>query len=104
VFLGLRNQAQAEALASAVSDPSSASYGKYLTTGQFQNQFSPAQSDVAAVKSWLQGQGFAIGYTPTNNHYVSAQGTVAQVERPRSGRSSTNTTSTARHSAHRQPS
>jgi hypothetical protein len=36
VYLGLRNQSQAEALARSVSDPASASYGRYLTTGQFQ--------------------------------------------------------------------
>jgi subtilase family serine protease len=80
VYLGLRNEAQAEALARAVSDPSSPSYGKYLTTGQFQNQFAPSQADVNTVKSWLQGQGFSIVDVPTNNHYVSAEGTVAQVD------------------------
>jgi subtilase family serine protease len=80
VYLGLRNQAQAEALARAVSNPSSPSYGKYLTTGQFQNQFAPSQADVAAVKSWLQGLGFSIVNVPTNNHFVSAEGTVSQAE------------------------
>ena len=80
VYLGLRNQAQAESLAQAVSTPGSSSYGKYLTPGQFRQRFAPTQSQVNDVRSWLQGQGFSIVYTPTNNHYVSAEGTAAQVE------------------------
>jgi subtilase family serine protease len=79
VYLGLRNQAQAEALARAVSDPSSASYGQYLTTSEFLTRFAPASSDVSAVSSWLKSQGFSIVYTPSNNHYVSAEGSAAQV-------------------------
>src|SRR4029077_17523735 len=45
---------------------------------QFRQQFSPSQAQVGAVQSWLKGQGFSVNYTPTNNHYVSAEGTVAQ--------------------------
>jgi subtilase family serine protease len=35
---------------------------------------------VGAVQSWLRSQGFTVEYTPQNNHYVSAEGTVAQAE------------------------
>ena len=80
VYLGWRNQADAEALAKAVSDPRSPSYGKYLTPGQFRQQFAPSQAQVNDVRSWLQSQGFDIVYVPTNNHYVSAEGTAGQVE------------------------
>jgi subtilase family serine protease len=78
VYLGWKDGA--EALARAVSDPSSASYGKYLTPGQFRMQFAPSQAQVGDVRSWLQGQGFSITYTPSNNHYIAAEGTAAQVE------------------------
>jgi subtilase family serine protease len=80
VYLNLRNHAQAEALARAISNPATASYGKFLTPGQFQSQFAPTQADVANVKSWLQSQGLTIDYVPGNNHYVAAEGTVAQVQ------------------------
>jgi subtilase family serine protease len=80
VYLGLRNADQAEALAKAVSDPSSSSFHKFLTPGDFRNSFSPSQAQVSDVRSWLQGQGFSIVYTPMNNHYVSAEGTASQVE------------------------
>jgi len=80
VYLGWRNAAAAEALARSVSDPTSASYGKYLTPGQFRQQFAPTQAQVTDVQNWLKSQGFAVDYTPTNNHYVVAEGTVAQAE------------------------
>src|SRR5215467_5963425 len=78
VYLGWQNAAGAEALARAVSDPRSAQYGKYLTPAQFRQQFAPSQAQVGAVQSWLRSQGFSVNYTPANNHYVQAVGTVAQ--------------------------
>src|SRR4030081_2844159 len=42
VYFGWTNPAAAEALARAVSDPQSTSYGQYLTPDQFHSQFSPA--------------------------------------------------------------
>src|SRR3954454_2808526 len=44
VYLGWNNASGAEALARAVSDPRSASYGKYLTPAQYRQQFAPSQS------------------------------------------------------------
>jgi subtilase family serine protease len=78
VYLGWRGNAEATAL--AVSTPGSASYGHYLTPQQFRQQFSPSQSDVNAVTSWLKSQGFSVDYTPQNNLYVAAEGTVAQAQ------------------------
>jgi subtilase family serine protease len=78
VYLGWRNESAVKALAKAVSNPSSASYGHYLTPQQFRQRFAPSQSGVSAVRSWLQSQGFQVGYVPQNNHYVSAEGTVSQ--------------------------
>jgi subtilase family serine protease len=79
VYFGWTNPAAAEALARAVSDPHSTSYGQYLTPNQFRSQFSPAPNDVAKVENWLRSQGFSVIYTPKNNHYVSAEGSVAQL-------------------------
>lgn len=78
VYLGWNNDSAVEALAKAVSDPHSSSYGHYLTAQQFRQQFAPSQAQVGAVQSWLRSQGFSVEYTPANNHYVSAEGTVAQ--------------------------
>jgi subtilase family serine protease len=69
-----------QSLAAAVSDPHSSSYRQFLTPAQFRQRFAPSQSQVGAVQSWLKAQGFSVEYTPQNNHYVSAEGTVAQAE------------------------
>jgi subtilase family serine protease len=80
VYLGWNDPSAVLAQAQTVSDPGSASYRDYLTPAQFRARFAPSQAQAGAVQSWLRGQGFSLGYTPQNNHYVSAEGTVAQAE------------------------
>src|SRR5262245_39676062 len=80
LYLGWQDAAAAEALARAVSDPRSSSYGRYLTPAQFRQAYAPSQASINAVRSWLQAQGFSIVDVPANNHYVAAEGTVAQAE------------------------
>src|SRR5437762_2798253 len=80
VYLGWNNPDAAEALAHAVSNPHSPQYGQYLTPQQFRKQFAPSQAQTAAVQSWLRSQGFSVIHTPANNHYVAAEGTVAQAQ------------------------
>jgi len=80
MYLGWNNPSGAEALAQAVSNPRSSSYRHYLTPDQFRKQFAPTANQVAQVQSWLTSQGFALVYTPKNNHYVSAKGTIAQAQ------------------------
>ncbi len=78
VYLGWRDESAVEALAAAVSDPRSPSYGKYLSPGAFRSAFAPTASSVGAVKNWLVHEGFSVVHTPANHHYVSAEGTVGQ--------------------------
>lgn len=80
VYLGWRHGADVTALAKAVSDPSSARYGRYLSPAQFRARFAPSRADVAAVVRWLKSQGFTIAGIPANRLYVAATGTVAQAE------------------------
>ncbi|HEY5630203.1 MAG TPA: S53 family peptidase, partial [Candidatus Limnocylindrales bacterium] len=61
-----------------VSDPKNALYGHYLTPAQFRLRFAPTQAQIGAVQAWLRSQGFTVDYTPSNNHYVAAEGTVGQ--------------------------
>ena len=78
LYLGWNNPNGLQALVDSVSDPKSASYGQYLTPAQFHAQYAPSQASVNEVKSWLTSQGFTVDYVPGNNHYVAAEGTVAQ--------------------------
>ena len=80
VLLSMRNQAGAEAKLQAISDPSSASYGQWLSTAAFDSNYGPVNSDVSAVQSWLRSQGFRVTDTLPSGMLVQASGSVAQVE------------------------
>jgi subtilase family serine protease len=79
VVLNLRNQSAAEALAAAVSDPSSTSYGHYLTAAQFNAQFGPTASQVAKVSAFLKSAGIKVDGVAAGNRWVEANGTVGQI-------------------------
>jgi subtilase family serine protease len=81
VYLNNRGGAAAAAYARAVSTPGNALYGKFLTTAQYRARFSPSQSDVNTVSSWLQSQGFRVTGVPSNRKYVEATGTLAQASK-----------------------
>ncbi|MDR6864410.1 S53 family peptidase [Phycicoccus sp. 3266] len=78
VYLSYRGGDAAAAYARAVSTPGNADFGHFLTPAQFRARFAPATSDVAAVSSWLKGQGLTLGTTPANRKYVEATGTLAE--------------------------
>ncbi|MEX0427359.1 protease pro-enzyme activation domain-containing protein [Nocardioides sp. DS6] len=81
VLLHLRDQSGAESLAQQLSDPSSASYGKWLSTKQFRARFAPTAAQAKAVKSWLTSQGFTVDSTMPSRMLVSAHGSAATVEK-----------------------
>ena len=81
VFLGWRDAAGVTAVASAVSDPNSASYGRYLSAAEFRARFSPARADVDAVRRWLGHAGLRVDGVPTSRLWVAASGSARDVER-----------------------
>ena len=81
LYLQQRNSADLEALVRSVSDPSSSSYGRYLTPDTFRARFSPTAATVDTVRSFLSGYGIGVAQIPANRAYVAARGTVAQFQR-----------------------
>jgi subtilase family serine protease len=81
VLLEMRDAAGAEATLAALSDPASPSYGKWLTGGEFTSRYAPAAGDVAAVRTWLAGQGFGLRETLGGGMFVEASGTTAQIDK-----------------------
>jgi subtilase family serine protease len=79
VYLAGKDAAGLAAYAKAVADPSSASYGKYLSAKQAQARFGATKAQVAAVKSWLKSAGLKV--TGVTQHYVSVTGDVAAAEK-----------------------
>jgi len=80
VYLGWRGGAAAQQAARDVSTPGTAAYRHFLTPQQFRQRFAPAQADVTSVQQFLRNAGFSIVDTPSNNHFVAAEGTVAQAQ------------------------
>ena len=80
VYLPLRDADAANALLARVSDPSSASYGQYLSPDAFRDRFGATDADVAAVQSFLRGAGLTVTDVAANNQSVEATGTLAQAE------------------------
>ncbi|MFF5978614.1 protease pro-enzyme activation domain-containing protein [Streptomyces olindensis] len=79
VYLAGRDAAGLAAYAKAVSDPKSASYGKYLSARKAQARFGATKAQVAAVKAWLTSAGLKV--TGVTRHYVSVTGDVAAAEK-----------------------
>jgi subtilase family serine protease len=81
VVLKLRNADEAQAVANAVSTPSSPNYRHYLSTADWNSRFAPTDATVASVKAWLTHHGLKVGDVPSNNLFVPASGTPSQIER-----------------------
>jgi subtilase family serine protease len=71
----------AQALATAVSTPGSASYGRFLTPAQWESRFSPTAGQVSEVKGFLRQRGFTLQAVSADRMEVDASGTAAQIER-----------------------
>ena len=61
-------------------DKSSPQFHKWVTPEQFGQQFGPADSDIQAVTSWLQGHGFEVAQVSKGRTLIEFSGTAAQVQ------------------------
>jgi subtilase family serine protease len=73
--------AQEEALASALTTPGSPSYGKFLTLEQVVSRFGVPRSRTDHVVATLRKAGLQVAAPDAMGDYVSATGTVAQVQK-----------------------
>jgi len=67
------------ALEHAMYDPSSPDYHHFLTPAEFQRRFGVKPAQTAAVERWLTGAGLSLDTTASD--YLTATGTVAQLDR-----------------------
>ncbi len=80
ILLGMRDQAGAVATLQAISDPTSARYGQWLSNAAFDASYGPSSASVGAVQGWLRSEGFQVTTTLPSGMYVEASGSVAKVE------------------------
>jgi subtilase family serine protease len=79
VLLGMRDQSGAIATLQAISDPTSSSYGKWLSNATFDARYAPAKATVSSVQDWLRSEGFQVTKTLPSGMLVEASGSVAKV-------------------------
>ena len=68
-----------QALIEQLHDPKSPNFHHWLTAAEFDAQFSPAASDIAAVTGWLQQQGFTVNFVYPSGMSIDYSGTAGQV-------------------------
>ncbi len=73
--------AGALAFARAVSDPTSASYRRFLSAAQWEKRFSPTRQSVGAVGTWLRSEGIAVEGVSADRLTIQASAPAATVER-----------------------
>jgi subtilase family serine protease len=81
LYLADQHADQLSAAVQAISTPGSASYGKYLSPAQFHATYSPSAAAVSAVTKFVTGSGLSVSAVAGNRSYVTARGTVAQVQK-----------------------
>jgi len=81
VWLGWRDTAGLDRTLAGLYDPAGPGYRRWLSPGAFHARYSPSPAQVDAVRSWLTDAGFDIVDVPGNRLFVTAAGTVADVER-----------------------
>lgn len=79
IYLPLRDQSGAEALAKAVSSPVSGGYRKALNPHQWIDRFSPTNADLDAVVNFLTTAGLTITAVPDSRQFVVFRGTADQI-------------------------
>eukprot|EP00271_Cylindrocystis_brebissonii_P004983 TRINITY_DN16940_c0_g1_i1.p1 TRINITY_DN16940_c0_g1~~TRINITY_DN16940_c0_g1_i1.p1 ORF type:complete len:689 (+),score=63.27 TRINITY_DN16940_c0_g1_i1:489-2555(+) len=76
IHLEWRNSRQLESFALAVSDPSSATFGKFLEPEEFFDKYSPLDADLQNAEDWLTSHGFALVTKARSKKFLIAEGTV----------------------------
>jgi subtilase family serine protease len=80
VWLNLHNKGQLDAMVRDMYDKSSSSYHQFLTLEQYRTQFAPTAADAQRVQEYLASHNLRVTATDKMNHFVVAQGRVADAQ------------------------
>ena len=64
----------------AMHQPGNPAFHQWLTAEQVGQQYGPNPADIAAVKSWLEGSGFAVNSVSTSGMVIDFSGNAGQVK------------------------
>lgn len=80
VWLKHHNEAAFHELVREMYDKSSPNYHHFLTLNQYHANFAPTSQEAALVRDYLTSHNMTISAGDKHNHYLSAQGRVADVQ------------------------
>lgn len=72
-------QSALDTLVAAQQNPASPLYHQWITPDQYAAQFGVASADIAAVKTWLEQQGFSVDSVSRSQNSIFFSGTAGQV-------------------------
>ena len=81
VSIATPDPAGEQALYNALYDPSSPLYHRFISPAEYAARFGVAPDTVARVTSWLRAGGLRIETVTGSGTYVTASGTIAQLDR-----------------------
>jgi subtilase family serine protease len=81
IWLKLRNKAALDQLSSALYDPTSPSYRRWITPAEFETRFAPTAADAATVARFFKAHDLSVVEVGPKNMWVKARGPVATVNR-----------------------
>ncbi len=80
VWLKHHNQVAFDELVRQMYDKSSPNFHHFLTLDQYHANFAPTTREAALVREYLTSHNLTISAADKNNHYISAQGRIADVQ------------------------
>jgi len=80
VWLRQHNKAELDALARSMYQKGSPNYHRWLTRDQYAARFAPTAQEASTVRDYLSARGLKIASVDKSNHFVVAQGRVADVQ------------------------
>lgn len=80
VWLKHHNEAAFHELVRQIYDKNSPNYHRFLTLDQYHAHFAPTSQEAALVRGYLTNHNLAISAADKNNHYIAAQGRIADVQ------------------------
>ena len=81
IGLPLRNQSELDDLLRQLYDPTSPNFHQFITPPEFAARFGPTETDYAAVRAFLETNGFTVTGAHPNRVVLDVAGGVAAVER-----------------------
>lgn len=80
VWLNLHNKAALDKLVKQMYQEGSPNYHRWLTMEQYEASFAPTARDAAVMREFLESHNLSVSAIEKNNHYVTAQGRVGDIQ------------------------